>query len=103
MKINWKIRRKNIVFIAQIVLAVFTPILAYKGITMQDVTTWPALWALIVSAVSNPYVLGLVLVSVWNAVTDPTTPGLSDSDLALSYGDEDHPEFSTMGEGEDDE
>ena len=103
MKINWKIRRKNALFVAQIVLAVLTPILAYQGITMQDVTTWGALWGVIVEAVSNPYVLGLVIVSVWNAITDPTTPGLGDSDLALSYGDDEHPEFSTMGRGDDHE
>lgn len=103
MKINWKIRRKNALFIAQIVAAVLTPILAYQGITMQDVTTWGALWGVIVEAVSNPYVLGLVIVSVWNAITDPTTPGLGDSDLALSYGDDEHPEFSTMGRGDDHE
>ena len=42
-KINLKIRLKNPVFIAQIVLAVLTPILAYAGLTAQDLTTWGAL------------------------------------------------------------
>ena len=36
-------------------------------------------------AVKNPYVLGLVLVSLWNAVNDPTTQGLSDSERAMGY------------------
>lgn len=34
---------------------------------------------------SNPYVLCLATVSVWNALQDPTTPGLSDSTRALGY------------------
>lgn len=85
MKINWKIRFKNPVFIAQLILSVLTPILAYAGLTIQDITTWGALGNLLVSALSNPYVLGLVIVSVWNAVNDPTTAGVSDSVNALTY------------------
>lgn len=40
---------------------------------------------LLLGAISNPYVLGLVVVSVWNAINDPTTNGISDSARALSY------------------
>ena len=32
-----------------------------------------------------PYVLGLVIVSVFNAITDPTTAGLGDSERAMTY------------------
>lgn len=85
MKINWKIRFANPVFIAQIILAILTPILAYAGITASDITTWPALVNLLKMALMNPYVLGLVLVSVWNAINDPTTVGVSDSKAALGY------------------
>ena len=85
MKVNWKVRFKNPVFIAQLILSVLTPILAYAGLTVQDITTWGTLGNLLVSAVSNPYVLGLVIVSVWNAVNDPTTAGVSDSSNALTY------------------
>jgi phi LC3 family holin len=87
MKMNWKVRIKNPVFWVQIVLAVFTPILAYAGLTAEDMTTWGALGDLIVGAVSNPYVLGLVVVSVWNAVNDPTTSGVTDSQQALEYNE----------------
>lgn len=83
--INLKVRFKNPVFIAQLVLAILTPILAYAGLTTQDLTTWRALGDLLVGAISNPYVLGLVIVSVWNAVNDPTTKGVKDSDKALTY------------------
>lgn len=84
-KINLKVRFKNPVFIAQLVLAILTPILAYAGLTAQDLTTWGALGKLLVDAVSNPYVLSLVVVSVWNAVNDPTTQGVADSAAALTY------------------
>lgn len=83
--INYKVRFKNPVFIAQLILAVLTPILAYAGLTMQDLTTWKALGELLLGAISNPYVLGLVVVSVFNAITDPTTAGIKDSERAMTY------------------
>ena len=64
MRLNLKVRLKNPVFLAQILLALITPILAYMGLTFKDLTTWG---------------------SVWNALTDPTTAGLSDSEAALKY------------------
>lgn len=82
---NWKVRFKNPLFIAQMILAVLTPILAYAGLTVKDLTTWQALGDLLIGALSNPYVLGLVVVSVFNAVTDPTTSGVKDSEQALTY------------------
>ncbi|MCI3027668.1 phage holin [Desemzia sp. C1] len=85
MKINWKIRFKNPQFIAQLFMAIFIPILTYAGITAQDITSWAILWELLIDAVSNPYVLGTILVSLYNAVIDPTTKGLSDSIQALNY------------------
>ena len=83
--INIKVRFRNPVFIAQLILAVLTPILAYAGLTMQDLTTWKALGDLLLGAVKNPYVLSLVVVSVFNAITDPTTSGITDSERALTY------------------
>ena len=82
---NWKVRFKNPLFIAQMILAVLTPILAYAGLTVKDLTTWKALGDLLIGAFSNPYVLGLVVVSLFNAVTDPTTSGVKDSEQALTY------------------
>ena len=85
MNINWKIRLKNPAFWASILLAVFTPILAYMGITAEDLSSWQALGNVLLQAVSNPYVLVLVIASVYNAVVDPTTRGISDSKRAQSY------------------
>ena len=85
MKNNWKVRFKKPMFIAQLVVAILTPILAYAGLTAQDITTWEALGNLLLGAISNPYVLTLVIVSVYNAIVDPTTKGLGDSTEALTY------------------
>jgi len=84
-KLNWKIRFKNPVFIAQLLLSILLPILAYFGMTMEEITSWSILGNLLLEAVKNPYVLGLIVVSVWNAVNDPTVSGVLDSKQALSY------------------
>lgn len=85
MKINWRIRAKNPQFWLQIALAIVVPVGGYFGITGADVTTWIALWQVIVDAVSNPYVLFIIGVSLYNSVLDPTTRGFSDSRRALNY------------------
>ena len=85
MKINWKVRFNNPMFYVQLVLSVLTPILAYSGLTATDLTTWAKLGEVLVQAISNPYVLSLVVVSVYNALIDPTTSGIGDSEQALTY------------------
>lgn len=85
MKINLKVRFNNPMFYVQLVLSVLTPILAYSGLTATDLTTWAALGDVLLQAISNPYVLSLVIVSVYNALIDPTTKGFGDSANALTY------------------
>lgn len=85
MRINWKVRFKNPVFIFQLILSIFMPILAYFGLTLDQLTSWPKLFHLLVEAIKNPYVVGLIIASVWNAVNDPTVAGIGDSRQALSY------------------
>ena len=82
---NIKVRVKNPVFWVQILLSILTPILAYAGLTTQDLTTWDKLGEVLIMALSNPYVLGLVALSVWNALNDPTTKGITDSKRAMEY------------------
>ena len=82
---NINVRVKNPVFWVQILLSILTPILAYAGLTAQDLTTWAKLGEVLIMALSNPYVLGLVIVSVWNALNDPTTKGITDSKRAMEY------------------
>lgn len=85
MKINWKVRFANPLFIKQIALAVFVPLLAYYGMMWEDMTTWASIWNLFVQAIQNPVVVLSVVVSVYNAIIDPTTKGMGDSELALTY------------------
>ena len=55
------------------------------GLSWDDMTTWGALGDLLIGAVKNPVIVVSVLVSVWNAVNDPTTAGFTDSAQAMTY------------------
>lgn len=79
--INLRVRIKNPIFLIQMILAVLTPVLAYAGLRAEDITTWGTLIKLLIAALKNPYVISLVFVSVFNAINDPTTPGLKDRRL----------------------
>ena len=85
MKINWKVRAKNPVFWAEMAMAIVLPILAHLGMSWEDVTTWAAFGGVLLEAVKNPVIVVAVAVSLWNAVTDPTTAGVSDSEQAMTY------------------
>lgn len=85
MKINWKVRFKNPVFWRNIVISIIAPILTYLGMSWNEITTWYALLDIFVQAISNPVIVVAVICSVWNAINDPTTSGLSDSENALTY------------------
>ena len=86
-KINWKVRfnKENILFITQVIISVVTPILTYFGLQASDLTTWSKVWETFVQAISNPFVVVMALVSLFNAITDPTTRGIGDSTTALTY------------------
>ena len=85
MKINWKVRIKNPVFWVEVAAAIILPILAHLGFNWEDMTTWGALCGILLEAVKNPVIVVAVIVSVWNAITDPTTAGISDSTQAMTY------------------
>ena len=85
MKINWKVRLKNPVFWVQIAVAVVLPMLANLGLAWEDMTTWAALGEVLLESIKNPVIVVAVIVSVWNAVIDPTTAGIGDSSQALTY------------------
>ena len=85
MKINWKVRLKNVTFWAQIAVSIMLPILTYFGLNWTDMTTWASIGELLWRSIQNPVVVVSVLVSVCNTCIDPTTKGLSDSARALGY------------------
>lgn len=84
-EINWTVRFNNPLFLWQLVLSVFMPILAYFGFQWEDMTTWASILDLLIKAVQNPVVVVSVCVSVFNCITDPTTKGIGDSDRAKRY------------------
>ena len=83
--INLKVRLKNPVFVFQFFVSLVTPILAYLGINFEDITTFPKLGETIFSAISNPYVILLIVTSFTNALNDPTTQGFKDSERVQNY------------------
>lgn len=85
MNINWKVRAKNPVFWMELAAAIMLPILTHMGLNWADMTTWAALGQTLLAAVSNPVIVVAILVAAWNALTDPTTAGLGDSQRALTY------------------
>ena len=85
MKINWTVRFANPLWWAQALAGVFLPILAYYGLNWEDMTSWSAIWDILVQAVQNPVVVVAALTNLWSAITDPTTSGMSDSERAMMY------------------
>ncbi len=85
MNINWKARIKNPIWWAEIAAAIILPMLTAIGLSWAEMTTWAALWEVIKTAIGNPVVVVAVIVSLWNAITDPTTAGIGDSVRAMEY------------------
>lgn len=83
MQINWRIRFKNPLFIAQLVCAVVMPLITGMGYEWSQMTTWATLGEVLAAALGNPVVVVAMVVSVFNLITDPTTSGISDSKSAL--------------------
>ena len=83
MNVNWRIRFKNPVFLAQLVCAIVMPLIVGVGATWEQMTTFPTLFETIAAGLSNPVVVVAMISSVWTCITDPTTSGTSDSFSAL--------------------
>lgn len=82
LKMNIPVRFRNWAFW----LGLGATILSAMNVSPDMFTSWSLLWAEIVALFSNPFRLGCVFVAVIGVFTDPTTPGIGDSALAMSYG-----------------
>lgn len=78
MKINWKVRLKNGVFLASIISLVIT--FVYNILALLDI--YPAITQSMVIQLCNQVLLCLAAVGI---ISDPTTVGLGDSKRALGY------------------
>lgn len=59
-----------------ILLALVTPVLAYYGMSGEDFTTWSSVGEIIIKAISNPYVVVLMITSLYSAIQNPKTKGI---------------------------
>lgn len=85
MKINWKVRFKNPLFYATLVLVVVAPVGVTFGINFEDLTSWTIVWDIAKKAILTPHLVITVAIAVVAFLIDPTTVGLSDSEDALRY------------------
>ena len=87
MNINWKVRfnAKNKAFLVRLALALLVPILGYYGLKFEDFTSWTSVGKIFMDFLANPYLVGLTIFNALNMLPDPTTPGISDSEQALTY------------------
>ena len=81
MKINWKVRVKNPYFWIGLVGVILTAM----GVSPEMFTSWSAVGNQLFEFISNPFMIGSVIVAVLGVLVDPTTTGISDSTRALSY------------------
>ena len=79
--INWKVRAKNPYFW----IGLIAVILAAVGISPECLTSWSILADKIMALLGNPFAIGCVIVAVIGYINDPTTNGITDSKLALTY------------------
>ena len=86
--INWKARFKSPMWWLGMISVALSPILTYFGLAYADLTTWDSIKNLFFDFISNPYLIGVVVVTVIGALgvnTDPLTKGLKDTSLGMSY------------------
>lgn len=81
MKINLSVRAKNPWFW----IGVGGVVLTAMGISPEMLTSWSAVADAFLALVKNPFMLGSVAIAVLGIFVDPTTAGLKDSNLAMTY------------------
>ena len=81
MKINIPVRFKNPWFW----IGVGGVLLTALGIEPQMLTSWEALRTAVMDVLGNPFLLGSAAVALLGQFIDPTTAGVGDSNLAMTY------------------
>lgn len=88
MNINWKLRLQQPTWWLGVLSVILSPVLTYFGLTYEDLTTWESLGEIFSNFISNPYLIGVVIVALLGALgvtVDPTTAGVRDSERAMGY------------------
>lgn len=81
MKINWKVRAKNPYFW----VGLLGVILSAMGVSADMFTSWDIVIEQAKALISNPFMIGSVIMAVLGTLIDPTTAGVADSQRALEY------------------
>ena len=81
MKLNIPVRMKNPWFWVGLLGVVLTAM----GVSPEMLTSWALVGQAVVDLVSNPFMLGSVVVAVMGVFVDPTTAGVGDSEQAMGY------------------
>lgn len=81
MKINIPVRLKNPWFWVGLVSIALTAI----GIDPTMFTSWSAVWDAIKDVLANPVQLITMILAILAVFIDPTTSGITDSNLAMTY------------------
>lgn len=63
----WIGRLANIQFWVRVILISFLPILGYFGLSGTDLTSWTIVWDILVRFFSNPYLVGLYLITLYQS------------------------------------
>lgn len=82
MKINIPVRMKNPWFWIGVASIALTAL----GIDPTVFTSWGAVKDAVIDVVSNPFQLVTMALAVLAVFIDPTTSGITDSSLAMTYG-----------------
>lgn len=81
MKINIPVRMKNPWFWVSLLGVILTAM----GVSPEMFTSWGAVIQAIRDLFGNPFMLGSVTLAVLGVFIDPTTKGVGDSGLAMTY------------------
>ena len=81
MKLNFTVRAKNPWFW----ISLGGVILTAMGVSPEMFTSWGAVVEALKGLISNPFMLGSVIVAILGVLVDPTTAGLGDTNQAMSY------------------
>ena len=81
MKMNLTVRAKNPWFWVSLLGVVFTAM----GVSPEMFTSWGAVIEAFKALITNPFMLGSVIVAVMGVFIDPTTAGVKDSEQAMTY------------------
>lgn len=81
LQINIPVRFRNWTF--------WTGVIGVIGTALQIdpamLTSWEAVWAVILDFAGNPYQIGCVVFALMGVFVDPTTAGIGDSARAMTY------------------